>query len=354
MYKQNILVLNQNLYINQRITMPVRRRGSFLETLFYFIMYAMVVSLIIHLVYIYFHPIYLKSQVRNNLSHFESANKSVPSEHVQIHGGRPAISQVASACSKYEENVKPLLLIMITTKHEHIVKRTTIRRTWMSIARNGTSGVRYVFILGKTNDFELSQGTRIENEYYTDIITGNFVDSYLNLTLKTIFGFQWAVNNCQRVKYVMKTDDDVYVNIPALLTKLSHVNNEDNFTLGHLWVDAKPARNKNNKWYLSYDEYPNDTFPDYLQGLGYVLSMNLVRQVVKVHTNVPFFPFEDIYIGMCLKSIGFRYNRDSSYRFISQLGQLPICTHKDTNVVAVHGISETLMEIIWNKDCRGT
>ena len=348
MYKQRL-----NLYIDIRNTMPVRRRRRFLETLIYFIMYAMMVSLISHHVYIYFHPLYLKFQVRNNLSHFEAANKSVLSEQVQIHGGRPAISQVASACSKYEENVQPLVLIMITTKHEHIVKRTIIRRTWLSIARNGTSGVRYFFILGKTNDYELSQGIRIENEYYKDIITGNFVDSYLNLTLKTIFGFQWAVNNCQRVKYVMKTDDDVYVNIPALLTKLSHVKNEDNFTLGHLWVDGKPVRNKNSKWYLTYDEYPNSTFPDYHDGVGYVLSMNLVRQVVKVHTNVPFFQFEDIYIGMCLKSVGFRYNRDSSYRFIRQLVQLPICTHKDTKVVAVHGISEALMEIIWNKDCRG-
>ena len=32
-------------------------------------------------------------------------------------------------------------------------------------------------------------------------------------------GFQWALTFCNQTKFVMKTDDDMYVNIPGLMKK---------------------------------------------------------------------------------------------------------------------------------------
>ncbi len=38
-----------------------------------------------------------------------------------------------------------------------------------------------------------------------------------NLTYKTIMGLKWASTFCACAKFVMKTDDDMFVNVPNIL-----------------------------------------------------------------------------------------------------------------------------------------
>ena len=61
-----------------------------------------------------------------------------------------------------------------------------------------------------------------ENERHRDIIQGSFLDSYGNLTLKTRMALKWTVEDCPSAKYVMKTDDDMWINVPNII--------EDTFT----------------------------------------------------------------------------------------------------------------------------
>ena len=41
-------------------------------------------------------------------------------------------------------------------------------------------------------------------------------DTYTNLTLKTVMGLKWGAIFCPQAKYVMKTDDDIFINVPLL------------------------------------------------------------------------------------------------------------------------------------------
>ncbi len=52
-------------------------------------------------------------------------------------------------------------------------------------------------------------------------------DTYLNLTLKTVMGLKWTAKFCNVAEFVMKTDDDIFVNVPLLLDAL---RNERNFS----------------------------------------------------------------------------------------------------------------------------
>ena len=118
----------------------------------------------------------------------------------------------------FEMKSNILVLILITTTHEKVSVRNAIRRTWVSPANNNTNHVRYAFLLGKHHSghapFEIA--LHEENNEWQDIIQDDFIDSYRNLTLKTVMGLRWAANNCPDAQYVMKTDDDVYVNIEGL------------------------------------------------------------------------------------------------------------------------------------------
>ena len=59
-----------------------------------------------------------------------------------------------------------------------------------------------------------------ESRTHGDILQEDFVDSYMNLTLKSVMGLKWVSNHCMKAEFVMKTDDDIYVNINSLLNHL--------------------------------------------------------------------------------------------------------------------------------------
>jgi len=42
------------------------------------------------------------------------------------------------------------------------------------------------------------------------------MDSYNNLTLKTISMLEWSMEHCPKAQYVLKTDDDMYIHFPVL------------------------------------------------------------------------------------------------------------------------------------------
>ena len=73
-----------------------------------------------------------------------------------------------------------------------------------------------VFVVGKagrgTNDDELN---RAEARQYNDMLIGNITDNYLNNVIKLYMGLVWASRF--DIKYILKTDDDVYVRIPRIL-----------------------------------------------------------------------------------------------------------------------------------------
>lgn len=86
-----------------------------------------------------------------------------------------------------------------------------------------------------------------ESLHYSDIIQEGFVDSYNNLTLKSVMMLKWVVSNCHSVWYIMKTDDDMFVNINNLV-KLLKVRNMSNLLFGALICGARPIADTQNKW----------------------------------------------------------------------------------------------------------
>ena len=48
---------------------------------------------------------------------------------------------------------------------------------------------------------------------YGDLVQGNFMDTYRNLTYKTVLGHMWVSSFCSQAEFVVKTDDEIYVDI---------------------------------------------------------------------------------------------------------------------------------------------
>lgn len=90
---------------------------------------------------------------------------------------------------------------------------------------------------------------RMESQNYSDIIQERFIDSYNNLTLKSIQMLKITSTYClNTTNYLLKVDDDVYVNVPTLVDWLIDKNVSNGLLMGKLICGAKPISNPDSKW----------------------------------------------------------------------------------------------------------
>ena len=171
------------------------------------------------------------------------------------------------------------IIILIFTEHKRKEYRDTVRETWMSPYKQNTGHIRYAFLLGYTHNVEAQKAIETENEIHRDIIQEDFVDAYKNLTYKTIMAFKWAHTKCGHARFLMKTDDDMYVNTAALLKAATANKKQLQKSMGGACRKSlRPIRARNSKWYASFTSYPRKWYPEFCSGTGYVTSMDSDRK----------------------------------------------------------------------------
>ena len=79
---------------------------------------------------------------------------------------------------------KKSVIVLVTTAADHFEKRMTIRQTWANTERFPALDTE--FFVGKS-DNELTNAKIInESRIYGDMVQEDYMDTYLNLTTKTV------------------------------------------------------------------------------------------------------------------------------------------------------------------------
>ncbi|CAH1780081.1 unnamed protein product [Owenia fusiformis] len=250
-------------------------------------------------------------------------------------------------CSTKNSTTQVKLLVIIFTVHHDMRTRNSLRKTWTSISNLNTKEMRYVFLLGKhTRDPKWNVRALAEAKKYGDILIKDFMDEYKHLTLKTMSGLKWAAEFCSNAKYVMKTDTDMWVNTPRLLQFIDSfkIKNE---IIGTCPKKAKPIRHNKSKYYVSPKQFPHLSYPGFCSGTGYVTTMKVVKDIVKVSPNIPFFFLEDIYVGLCNKALGYKVR--SVKGFHAYRVKFNVCGYKQ--IITSHHMPRGAIEKIWNTKC---
>ena len=115
---------------------------------------------------------------------------------------------------------KLVLLILVFTAPANFDRRTIIRKTW---ATDPSLKIRWrsVFPLGQAGgDNILNKKLEAEGMMYGDLIRGSYNEHYKNLTFKTQMGLEWAAKYCADFQFLLKADDDVFINPYALIDHL--------------------------------------------------------------------------------------------------------------------------------------
>lgn len=141
-----------------------------------------------------------------------------------------------------------------------------------------------------------------EAQIFGDIIRGDYSETYANKVFKIQSGFEWATKYCS-FEYLLKTDDDVFVNTRGLVAFLSGEGApKSEFYFGHL-MHGNPVL-RTGFYAVSKEDHPEDVFKDYLSGGGYVLSKDLVLKFTQTFDVIKPLNIDDAYIGMLAADIG--------------------------------------------------
>ena len=66
---------------------------------------------------------------------------------------------------------------------------------------------------GSIPDKPVQRSLENESRRHGDLVQGDFLDSYHNLSYKGIMGNLWVAEFCAQVDFVPKTDDDMFVDL---------------------------------------------------------------------------------------------------------------------------------------------
>ena len=231
------------------------------------------------------------------------------------------------------------LLIFVSSNPTNTRFRQASRNSWARscqvVTRNKRElGVKVLFLFGNATKQSINKQLMNESKQYNDVLQFDFIESYRNLTLKTLNALQWAVEKCPQVRYVMKVDDDIVVNVKRVLHLLEGSTPQRSIT-GACNSGAIVSRLPN-KYYVPYREYAPKKYPTYTAGHGYVISADVIRDLLDSTKRIPLVSMEDAYITGILRTATNSITLQCCVGFSkAKYSTLPEVFHENSSTVSV-------------------
>lgn len=151
-----------------------------------------------------------------------------------------------NAQSKCNTNDGLMVVVVVVSAPNHFEKRQLVRQSWAG--RLTEKWGQHVFLTGQTANVTWQKRIEEESQSFGDIVQLDMMDSYDILTLKSVALLQWAKHFCSAVPFILKCDDDVYINTVRLQSAILAVQREVPYYEGGIFgtkivIDNPPQRN---------------------------------------------------------------------------------------------------------------
>jgi galactosylxylosylprotein 3-beta-galactosyltransferase len=186
-----------------------------------------------------------------------------------------------------------------------------VRDAWATKCQvKGISVCRFIL-----SEDEITPLVEEEMQEHRDIVLMRGQTTYKSILLKSIFIFEYAVKHYD-ARFILKTDDDAFVNTPAMVHQLRMLCESPDCRREHLYMGLQCRRGEvilspGHKW--NNDVYYNHTglktYVNYMLGGGYILSADAAAALVAIADTVrlKFTPIEDATIGLWLTGMDLRH-----------------------------------------------
>ncbi|KAG1348222.1 hydroxyproline O-galactosyltransferase GALT2 [Cocos nucifera] len=242
---------------------------------------------------------------------------------------------------------KPVeLFIGVLSATNHFAERMAIRKTWMQYPAVLSSNVVVRFFVALSPRKEVNAALKKEAEYFGDVVILPFMDRYELVVLKTIAICEYGVHNLT-AEYIMKSDDDTFIRVDVVLKEIEGIVQNKSLYMGNLNLLHRPLRS--GKWAVTYEEWPEEIYPPYANGPGYIISGDIAKFIIAQHANqsLRLFKMEDVSMGMWVEEFNATTTVQYSHSWkFCQYGCME-------NYYTAHYQSPRQMICLWDKLSRG-
>lgn len=245
----------------------------------------------------------------------------------------------------------PVLLLAVKSGAGHGALRAALRDTWAGPGGAG-GGVCTLFLLGRAAG---AQGAVLEeSRRHGDVLQWDFRESFFNVTLKELLLWRWLAGPAHRshgsAPYVLRTDDDVFVDVGGVLALLRLLRARPGpappLYMGRAFVGTYPVRLWWNKYYVPFSLYPDEPYPPYLGGGGYLVSRETLQLFQGASAGVPLFPIDDVYVGMCARAANVSAQHHPAFMPLEFSSSRPPCAY--AGVLVLHPLDPAQLRQHWS------
>ena len=258
-----------------------------------------------------------------------------------------------------ESNLKkPFILIYVFVAVASFEKRDVIRRTW---ANKSIGPIQVAFIIGKSSISSINEQAEKEHKKFNDLLQGNFIDAYRNLSYKSLIAWKWILSSeCSQAKYIIKMDDDLVLNTFNLIRFL---NDENKFFPGvNFSIPLKltffceifsmyPIKDINSKWYVTDKEYNIELYginhySNYCHGPSVIMTNDLIKQLYEKSYDIKVFWIDDVYVGILGRFINANFVQGVSK--FTNIGNVLNIKKNNLLLFITDTSSLEVIEIVWS------
>ena len=229
-----------------------------------------------------------RNQILNFLPSKNQIDKS-DSFHPDI-----VLDSVETSCSSTHK-----LVILVSSNAPNMARRRLIRKYWGNYSHWTTNFQwKVIFVTGGNLDKSILQQLYEEGQTYKDMLMEDIEESFYKLSFKVMVGLAWLNKNL-KYDFLLKCDDDVFVNVDSLMKVLS--TTKDHF-FGQIMLNQPVERI--GRYGVSKEEHFGDHYDPYCSGGGFILSSSTVSKLIPHFNWEKPLKIDDAYIGQLVKKTG--------------------------------------------------
>ena len=239
-----------------------------------------------------------KENVKLEAKHINTANTTMEKTKYAVTLEKGYLLENPYLCSAVD-NLS--VLVIIHTAPGNFLRRMNIRTTYANATFFQPLGnLRVLFLLGRVKVPSVQDKILAEFQQYGDILQGDFIDAYRNLTHKGVMAYKWIQERCRNAKVIIKADDDVIMNTYKMFTEIlpEFEKKSKSILCNHIFPGTMLIiRDKKSKWYVNENEFKGQKFyPRYCSGFFVMITNDVIPEIYKSAFKTPFFWVDDVYL----------------------------------------------------------